>query len=133
MRRTGVAGEASLAQPCFPSRPAFDPAAGRSTASTHFGTNRNRPSIFVTYQVPTGASPLVLASQRLVGKHAGGPLIEPEVPMKAQRLSEAGRRKGDRHEVDLPAVACRSDGTKIPVRVLNISYDGCQLSNISCD
>ena len=48
--------------------------------------------------------------------------------MQAQRLSEAGRRKGERHEVDLPAVACRSDGTKIPVRVLNISYDGCQLA-----
>jgi hypothetical protein len=48
--------------------------------------------------------------------------------MQAQRLFEAGRRKGDRHEVDLPAVACRSDGTKIPVRVLNISYDGCQLA-----
>jgi len=48
--------------------------------------------------------------------------------MQAQRLFEAGRRKGDRHGVDLPAVACRSDGTKIPVRVLNISYDGCQLA-----
>ena len=48
--------------------------------------------------------------------------------MQAQRLFEAGRRKGERHEVDLPAVARRSDGTKIPVRVLNISYDGCQLA-----
>lgn len=48
--------------------------------------------------------------------------------MQMQRLFEAERRKGDRQEVDLPAVARRSDGTKIPVRLLNISYDGCQLA-----
>ena len=48
--------------------------------------------------------------------------------MQVQRLLQAGRRKGDRHEVHLPAVACRGDGTKIGVRLLNISYDGCQLA-----
>ena len=48
--------------------------------------------------------------------------------MQAQRLIGDGRRKNDRHEVDILAVARRSDGTKIPVRMLNISYDGCQLA-----
>ncbi len=48
--------------------------------------------------------------------------------MQAQRLFKADRRKGARHEVNLPAVARRRDGTKIPVRLLSISYDGCQLA-----
>ena len=48
--------------------------------------------------------------------------------MQSRRLFEGGPRKGDRHNVDLTAVACRGDGTKIRVRLLNISYDGCQLA-----
>ena|SRR5688572_27393615 len=48
--------------------------------------------------------------------------------MQAQRLFEAGRRKGDRHAVDVPAIARRGDGTNMHVHLLNISYDGCQLA-----
>lgn len=32
-----------------------------------------------------------------------------------------------RHDVDLEAVALRADGTSLPVKLRNISYDGCLL------
>ena len=36
-------------------------------------------------------------------------------------------KRDDRNEINLAAVAIREDGSSLPVRVRNLSYEGCQL------
>lgn len=35
--------------------------------------------------------------------------------------------RNDRRDIDVSAVVIRDDGTSLPVRVRNLSYEGCQL------
>jgi len=37
-------------------------------------------------------------------------------------------KRADRHEVDLPALAFRADGTSLGVTLRNMSYNGCLLA-----
>lgn len=36
-------------------------------------------------------------------------------------------KRNDRRDIDLAAVVVRDDGTSLPVRVRNLSFEGCQL------
>lgn len=47
--------------------------------------------------------------------------------MRNQRLEREWTARSERRLVNVAGSAIRFDGSKIRVRVLNISYDGCQL------
>jgi hypothetical protein len=38
-------------------------------------------------------------------------------------------RQEDRYQVHMPGVACRQDGSRVQVRVDNVSREGCQLTS----
>lgn len=47
--------------------------------------------------------------------------------MPAATRIEGWINRDDRRDIDIPAVVIRDDGTSLPVRVRNMSYEGCQL------
>lgn len=48
--------------------------------------------------------------------------------MYQREETEGWSKRSVRHDVDLPAVAYRCDGSRIGVSLSNISYDGCRLA-----
>ena len=51
--------------------------------------------------------------------------------MEAQLQPEPWPKRRERRDVNISAVASRSDGTKVRVWLINISYEGCQLTTES--
>lgn len=48
-------------------------------------------------------------------------------PMPCANKIDGWVKRNDRRDIDIAAVIVRDDGTSLPVRVRNLSYEGCQL------
>ena len=99
------------------------------TGPIHCGANGNSRATFLIYQLAVSRFPTgVLHKEGARRLALAGPFDGLEECMQTHRRPNSWTERSERREVNLASFASRSDGTRIRVRLLNISYEGCQLA-----